>query len=115
VFAKLMIDGQDYGVHVFMTQLRDPVSDALMPGVTVGDCGEKVVCRVFVSGHYRLQSDGVQGLHGVDNGFVAFHNVRVPLENLLNRFGDVLPDGTYKSPLPSVSAPAVCAVRERRG
>jgi acyl-CoA oxidase len=33
----------------------------------------------------------------VDNGFVAFEHVRIPRVNLLNRFGDVLADGSYQS------------------
>lgn len=48
-----------------------------MSGVTVGDLGEKV------------------GLNGVDNGFVMFHNYRIPRENLLDRMGDVTVDGEY--------------------
>ena len=33
------------------------------------------------------------GLNGVDNGKLAFKNVRIKRENLLNKIGDVLPDG----------------------
>lgn len=47
VFARLIIDGQDYGVHVFLAQLRDPATEQLMPGVNIGDCGEKVVRYSF--------------------------------------------------------------------
>jgi acyl-CoA oxidase len=54
-----------------------------MPGIEIGDCGDKV------------------GLHGVDNGFIKFNNVRIPRENLLNRFGDVTPDGKYESEIKS--------------
>jgi acyl-CoA oxidase len=38
-----------------------------------------------------------QGLNGVDNGWMKFTNVRIPRENLLNRFADVQPDGQYVS------------------
>ena len=48
-----------------------------LPGVIVGDMGPKL------------------GLNGVDNGFVTFNNVRIPRENLLNKAGDVTPDGKY--------------------
>lgn len=33
------------------------------------------------------------GLNGVDNGKLKFMNVKIPRENLLNKFCDVLPDG----------------------
>ena len=48
-----------------------------LPGVIVGDMGAKL------------------DLNGVDNGFVTFNNVRIPRENLLNKAGDVSPDGKY--------------------
>ena len=50
-------------------------------GVTIEDCGPKA------------------GLNGVDNGRLSFDQVRIPREALLNRFGDVAPDGTYSSPI----------------
>jgi len=37
------------------------------------------------------------GLNGVDNGRLAFANVRIPRENMLNRLCDVLPDGSFQS------------------
>jgi acyl-CoA oxidase len=39
------------------------------------------------------------GLPGVDNGRIVFDHVRVPRENLLNKYGDVAADGTYSSPI----------------
>jgi acyl-CoA oxidase len=83
VFARLITQGKDYGVHAFVTPLRDPKTEKTLPGIYIGDCGDKV------------------GLHGVDNGFVRFDKVRVPRENLLNKFGDVDADGTYRSEITS--------------
>ena len=38
------------------------------------------------------------GLNGVDNGAIRFSGVRVPRENLLDRFGSVDSSGQYRSP-----------------
>ena len=80
VFAQLVTGGESRGVHAFFVPIRDSAGDPA-PGVTIEDCGPKA------------------GLNGVDNGRLAFDQVRVPREALLNRFGDVAPDGTYSSPI----------------
>jgi alkylation response protein AidB-like acyl-CoA dehydrogenase len=38
------------------------------------------------------------GLNGVDNGSMRFQGVRVPRENLLDRFASVDRTGAYRSP-----------------
>lgn len=78
VYAQLITpDGVCHGLNIFIVPLRDPVTMLALPGVIVGDMGPKL------------------GLNGVDNGFVTFNNVRIPRENLLNKAGDVSPDGKY--------------------
>ncbi|HIG75781.1 MAG TPA: acyl-CoA oxidase, partial [Bacteroidetes bacterium] len=84
VFAQLVIDGEGYGVHAFVVPLRDENGETL-PGIRIGDSGHKM------------------GLNGVDNGRIWFDNVRIPRENLLDRFAQVDADGTYSSPIPSAS------------
>ncbi len=79
-----MIDGEGYGVHAFVVPLRDENGETL-PGIRIGDSGHKM------------------GLNGVDNGRIWFDNVRIPRENLLDRFAQVDADGTYSSPIPSAS------------
>jgi acyl-CoA oxidase len=54
-----------------------------MPGVILGDCGQK------------------EGLDGIDNGFMIFNNVRIPKENLLNRFSGITDDGNFVSEIES--------------
>ena len=81
VFAQLITpDGQGHGVHCFVVPIRDEDGNDL-PGVTTADC------------HYK------GGLPGVDNGRIQFDHVRVPRENLLNKYADVAEDGTYSSPI----------------
>lgn len=82
VFAKLITGGIDHGVHAFYVPLRDE-SGAFLPGIGGEDDGYK------------------GGLNGIDNGRLHFTHVRVPRTNLLNRYGDVAPDGTYSSPIES--------------
>ncbi|MEG2101605.1 MAG: acyl-CoA dehydrogenase [Flavobacterium sp.] len=82
VFAKLIIDGHDYGVNAFVVGLRD-VNGSILNGVTIGDCGHKM------------------GLNGVDNGTISFDNVVIPKENMLDRFASVNDKGEFESPIPS--------------
>ncbi|QBI53239.1 acyl-CoA dehydrogenase family protein [Streptomonospora litoralis] len=82
VFARLITQGTDHGVHALLVPIRT-ADDSPAPGVRIGDCGRKA------------------GLNGVDNGRLWFDGVRVPREALLNRYGDVAPDGTYSSPIES--------------
>lgn len=85
VFARLVTLGEDHGVHCFVVPIRDENGDDL-PGVTTSDCGYK------------------GGLGGVDNGRIMFDQVRVPRENLLNRYGNVDEGGVYSSPIESRNA-----------
>ncbi len=84
VFSQLELDGEQHGVHAFLVPIRDK-NGVEMPGVRIEDCGEKM------------------GLNGVDNGRIWFNNVRIPRENLLNRFAEVNSDAEYSSPIASPS------------
>lgn len=37
------------------------------------------------------------GLNGVDNAALAFHNVRIPRVNMMNKYCDVTEEGEFKS------------------
>jgi acyl-CoA oxidase len=80
VFAQLITQGEGHGVHCFVVPIRDDEGNDL-PGVTTSDCQYK------------------GGLPGVDNGRIQFDQVRIPRENLLNKYADVAEDGTYTSPI----------------
>ncbi|GIQ59829.1 acyl-CoA oxidase [Flavobacterium collinsii] len=82
VFAKLIIDGHDYGVNAFVVPLRD-ANGMTLKGVMIGDCGHKM------------------GLNGVDNGTISFDEVVIPKENMLDRFASVNDKGEFESPIPS--------------
>ncbi|HYF67001.1 MAG TPA: acyl-CoA dehydrogenase [Ohtaekwangia sp.] len=82
VFAKLIIDGKDYGVNAFLVPLRDKTKK-LLAGVHIEDCGIKM------------------GLNGVDNGKIIFSEVVIPYDNMLDRFAQVTEDGIFTSPITS--------------
>ncbi|RYE79706.1 MAG: acyl-CoA oxidase, partial [Myxococcales bacterium] len=69
-------------VHAFVVPIRDEEGNPL-PGVRVEDDGRKI------------------GLNGVDNGRLWFDGVRIPRENLLNKYADVTESGVYESPIES--------------
>lgn len=77
VFAQLEVAGRSEGVHAFVVPIRRDGEPC--PGVRIEDDGLKL------------------GLNGVDNGRIWFDGVRIPRENLLNRFADVTPAGVYES------------------
>ncbi|WP_299532301.1 acyl-CoA dehydrogenase [Ulvibacterium sp.] len=78
VFAQLIVNGKNEGVHAVLVPLRDS-EHRLLPGITVEDNG------------YKL------GLNGVDNGKIWFNQVHVSRQNLLNKYGHINDDGTYHS------------------
>jgi acyl-CoA oxidase len=80
VFAQLIAGGEQRGVHALLVPIRDAGGDPC-PGVRLEDCGAKL------------------GLNGVDNGRIWFDHVRVPRENLLDKYAQVAEDGTYFSPI----------------
>ena len=78
VFAQLVTGEESRGVHAFVVPIRDDQGE-LLPGVRVEDDGRKI------------------GLNGVDNGRIWFDDVRIPRDNLLDRYADVDETGTYRS------------------
>ncbi|KAL4130006.1 hypothetical protein PRIC2_006012 [Phytophthora ramorum] len=80
VHARLFLDGEDVGVQAFLVQIRSMEDHEPLPGIEVGDIGPKV------------------GFNGVDNGYCAFHKIRIPRENMMMRYAKVLPNGTFVKP-----------------
>ncbi len=82
VFARLIVDDEDHGVHAMLVPIRQ-VDGTVSTGVRIEDRGLKL------------------GLNGVDNGRIWFDDVRIPMENLLDRFASIDVEGTYQSPIAS--------------
>ncbi|MEJ1276738.1 acyl-Coenzyme A oxidase 2 branched chain [Cricetulus griseus] len=78
VLAQLICSGVQHGMHAFIVPIRSLEDHTPLPGITVGDIGPKM------------------GLEHIDNGFLRLNHVRVPRENMLSRFAEVLPDGSYR-------------------
>ena len=133
----------DHGVHAFLVPIRDE-QHRLMPGVDIKDCGYKVsrgavysccvqlvcvqlvcvqlVCAQLIavscsSAHFThpaCESSQV-GLNGIDNGALRFTHVRIPRDNLLDRFGSVDRSGKYTSPMPSAGKRFAATLGELTG
>ncbi|KAI3633696.1 hypothetical protein MIR68_008643 [Amoeboaphelidium protococcarum] len=80
VFARLIVNGKDYGVKPFVVPLRDPHTYKLKPGVSIGDNGSKM------------------GRNGIDNGWIQFTNVRIPRTYMLMKYTKVSREGIVKEP-----------------
>lgn len=78
VFARLIIEGNDFGVQPFMVQIRSLDSHLPLKGVKVGDIGTKF------------------GYNSKDNGWLMFDQVRIPRTNMLCRFAYVNKDGSFE-------------------
>ncbi|XP_071810948.1 peroxisomal acyl-coenzyme A oxidase 1-like isoform X1 [Apostichopus japonicus] len=80
VAARLITRGKDYGIHLFMVQLRSMKDHSSLPGIELGDIGPKL------------------GYSNVDNGFLRLEYVRIPRDQMCMKFSQVHPDGTYSAP-----------------
>ncbi|XXG75820.1 hypothetical protein AAC387_Pa08g0310 [Persea americana] len=86
VYARLITNGKDHGVHGFIVQLRSLDDHLPLPGITVGDVGMK-----FGNGAYNT----------MDNGVLRFNNVHIPRSQMLMRVSRVTREGKYlKSDIP---------------
>ncbi|ORZ29713.1 hypothetical protein BCR44DRAFT_56859 [Catenaria anguillulae PL171] len=70
VFAQTIVEGKHEGIHAFCVRIRND-DFSVCPGVTIWDMGHKMGCN------------------GVDNAQLAFKAVRIPAENILNRYSDI--------------------------
>jgi acyl-CoA oxidase len=80
VFAQMIVNGKRHGVKTFIVPLRDPKTFRLLPGINIGDIGQKM------------------GRNGIDNGYVQFTNVRIPRAYMLMKHTQVTRDGEVREP-----------------
>jgi len=76
VFAQLIIEGKNYGMHGFFVQLRDS-QGRCMPGVEIGEVGPKIA-----GNHANI-------------GYGRFTRVRIPRFNMFARNQQVTKEGKY--------------------
>nr|KAF6454504.1 acyl-CoA oxidase 1 [Rousettus aegyptiacus] len=81
VVAQLYTKGKCYGLHTFIVPIREIGTHKPFPGITVGDIGPKF------------------GYEEMDNGYLRMNNYRIPRENMLMKYAQVKPDGTYVKPV----------------
>lgn len=84
VFANLLINGQNEGVHAFLVRLREN-DGTPRPGIIIGDCGMKM------------------GVNGMDNGWALFKSLRVGVDSLLDNFTWIDENGSIQSKIKSKS------------
>ncbi len=88
VFAQLHVGGRNEGIHGVLVRIRDDDLKT-MPQVKFGIVylWDFVPSKLTIFlGQVTVEDMGYKmGLNGVDNAKLAFHNVRVPRENLLNK------------------------------
>lgn len=85
VFAQTIVKGKNEGVGAFLVPIRDENMKP-MPGVTITDLGMKM------------------GLNGVDNAMVKYDQVRIPRENMMNKFTDVDENGNFHSDIKNINS-----------
>ncbi len=78
--CKLIIHNKAKDLIWIIVPLRNRQTGKLLPGIAAGSVGPKF------------------GRQGVDNGWIQFHQVRVPRENMLSRWCQVTAQGEYIPP-----------------
>ena len=78
IFARMIVDENDYGVQPFLMQIRDLDSHECLPGIKIGDLGPKL------------------GYASKDNGFMIFNHVRIPRQNHLCRLCGIDRKGDFE-------------------
>ncbi|KAL4888858.1 acyl-CoA dehydrogenase/oxidase C-terminal [Aspergillus ambiguus] len=91
------VEYKNYGVHMFVTRVRDAETHKPLPGLVIGDIGPKY------------------GYASMDNAYMLFNNFRIPHNAMLSRYCRVDPDtGKYHKPEnPAVAYGSMTHARKR--
>lgn len=76
LYAQTIVDGKEYGVDVYVLQIRDE-NHLPLPGIRLGDLGNKM------------------GDNANDTGFMILDNVRIPRSNMLSKYRTINAEGKY--------------------
>jgi flavocytochrome c len=76
LYAQTLVGGKEYGVNVFIVQIRDE-NHLPLQGIRMGDLGNKM------------------GDNSNDTGFLMLENVRIPRENMLRKYREITKDGRF--------------------
>ena len=78
VFAKLIINNEDEGIHAFLVPIRDK-NLKIKEGVSIWDMGHKI------------------GINGIDNASIGFNNVKISKDALLGNTSSINEKGKFES------------------
>lgn len=78
VFARCIVDGNDYGVQPFLIPIRSMDNHIPFMGVEIGELGQKI------------------GYQNMDNGYISFDHYRIPRTMMLSRFVNIEKDGSFE-------------------
>jgi len=93
VLAKLIVGGRNEGIHAFLVRIRHE-NGSILPGVDIESMGMKL------------------GDNGNDLAKLAFSQMRVPREALLNRYSDISPQGVFSSTIAKTSDRFFSAIQQ---
>ena len=78
VFAKLIINNENEGIHAFLVPIRDEKLN-VKQNVSIWDMGHKI------------------GINGIDNASIGFDNVKIPKHSLLGKTSSIDDKGNFSS------------------
>jgi len=79
--CNLVLDGKKKGLHWFLVPLRDPETGQALPGIRVGELGEKIARP------------------GLDSGWIQFKEIKLPRDAMMTKWSNIDGGGKYTPPV----------------